>query len=146
MLWEYWLQNRILDGDFAKIVNDFWPLNIFAKNFILDIWVSSEYAFALEKKCWPAIASGKFACCVVLVWQICLLRCSGLCIPHTGSSGLSFYFLKHIFFKKPLHIQIHFSFIMLMLSLKKEFLFLEFHGFWFWLPRHIETLSTTSLF
>ena len=29
---------------FAKVVNDFQPLTIFAKSYILDVWLDSEYA------------------------------------------------------------------------------------------------------
>ena len=29
---------------FAQIVNDFWPLGIFAKRSILEVWQGSEYA------------------------------------------------------------------------------------------------------
>ena len=33
-----------------KIVNGFWPLNIFTKNFILDVWQGSDYASIIFSK------------------------------------------------------------------------------------------------
>ena len=33
-----------------KIVNDFYPLNIFTKNFILDVWQGSDYASVIFSK------------------------------------------------------------------------------------------------
>ena len=33
---------------FGKIVNGFSPLTIFAKSYVLDVWLGSEYASAVD--------------------------------------------------------------------------------------------------
>ena len=40
---------------FAEIVNGWNVLTIFAKNFILDVWMGSEYAFVLHKVLWLSV-------------------------------------------------------------------------------------------
>ena len=56
-------QPNIKDGVFNKKVNGFYPLTIFAKHSILDVWQGSEYASGLLKLLCRGWIQGKVDIC-----------------------------------------------------------------------------------